>query len=211
MAINIKLFRDYFSEHPTPAADVLPKQFEPAFAGWEFEIESGDIIDPEGNQMHGRTLLENLASEGGGEFRIQLILRPVPQGQSRQQLEAREVLASRETISDEAIREAIEKLRRLELEAKMPFVALRFFRDRHLNGDHQLFQALKDRGVLSLSKTENPNDPDHPVTTIRANRENALVKEVYERPREGHAQGPSRRRIQVQGPPLSQMILADRR
>jgi len=211
MAINIKLFRDYFSEHPTPAADVLPKQFEPAFTGWQFEIESGDIIDPDGNQMHGRTLLENLASEEGGEFRIRLILRPVPQGQSRQQLEAREVLASRETISDEAIREAIEKLRRLELEAKMPFVALRFFRDRHLNGDHQLFQALKDRGVLSLSKTENPNDPDHPVTTIRANRENAMVKEVYERPREGHAQGPSRRRIQVQGPPLSQMILADRR
>jgi len=211
MAINIKLFRDYFSEHPTPAADVLPKQFEPAFTGWQFEIESGDIIDPEGNQMHGRTLLENLASEGGGEFRIQLILRPVPQGQPRQELEAREVLASPETISDAAIREAIEKLRRLELEAKMPFVALRFFRDRHLNGDHQLFQALKDRGVLSLSKTENPNDPDHPVTTIRANRENALVKEVYEKPREGHAQGPSRRRIQVQGPPLSQMILADRR
>ena len=75
----------------------------------------------------------------------------------------------------------------------------------------KLFRALRDRGVLSLSKTENPNDPDHPVTTIRANRENALVKEVYERPREGRPQGPARRRIQVQGVPLSQMILADRR
>ncbi len=211
MAINITLFREYFSEHPTPAADVLPKQFEPAFAGWEFEIESGDIIDADGKRMHGRTLLENLVSEEGGDFRIQLVLRPVPQGQPRPQLEVRDVRASPETISDEAVREAIEKLRRLELEAKIPFVALRYFRDRHLNGNHQLFQALKDRGVLSLSKTENPNDPDHPVTTIRANRENAMVKEVYERPREGLTQGPSRRRIQVQGPPLSQMILADRR
>jgi hypothetical protein len=211
--VNIKSFRDFFSEHPTPAPDALPKQFERAFAGLQFEIESADILDANGNPVHGKKLLENLASEKGG-FRLKFIWRPFRQGKQPEESEAPEapeVFRPAEAISDARIREAIEKLRRLELEAKLPFVALRYFRDRHLNGDHQLLRALKERGVLSFSKTENPNDPDHPTTTVRANRDHPLVKQVYDRSGEDQPQGRTRRRIQVQGLPLSQMITSDRR
>lgn len=310
---DIKQFRDRFSQHPPPPADVLPKLVEQAFGGrLRFEIESADIVDPAGTPLHGRKRLENLADEGR-EFRVTLTLRPVAtldettrlkidydegwadaeddatlrrfykrclkrhggeggvltvgqaldifselvevEGMTRKKLieefivdqieeaeaftvvqlpssyenavssssvaaasssVAREpeplvAVGSARTVSDEAIRQAIEKLRRLELEAKLPFVALRYFRDRHLNGDHQLLRTLRDSGVLSFSKTENPNAPDHPVTTIRANRAHPLVREVYEKAHEGRPQGPARRRIQIQGTPLSQMIVADRR
>ena len=106
-----------------------------------------------------------------------------------------------------------------EAEVEMPFVALKFLRDKLLPSidanwtqeaeDRQAnIKAAIDRRLLLTSKVPNPTAPQFPTTAVRVNRDDPLVQEVL---RELSAFDEGFAPVPIRGKPLSQTVLEDRR
>jgi hypothetical protein len=99
------------------------------------------------------------------------------------------------------------------------FVALKYFRDQFLPSHDPFWidprirrqivlQDAIEAGLLLTGKVENPKPPHFPVTTVRLNRSNGMVREIL-----GAASGigPSFYPVVIRGAPLSETILENRR
>lgn len=106
-----------------------------------------------------------------------------------------------------------------EAEVEMPFVALKFLRDRLLPSVEaswtqkpELRQtnvaAAIERRLLITSKVPNPTAPQFPTTAVRVNRAHPLVQEVLKE-LSGFEEGFSP--VAIRGRPLSDTVLEDRR
>ncbi len=195
-ATNVRAFREHWEKHRTGInSESFFSDFGSVFAGLQFEIETGEILESDGRtSIHGKMLLENLSSDEN-DFRIRFTLKPskkplrpkvvampvaqVIEGEvdeTATEIEAQIAIDTDAPLSDEIIEGALRKL--FELEARLPWVGLKYYRDNHLK-DFRLFMALKDRNLLTFEKCANPAKKEFPVTTVKANRHHPLVKKIY--------------------------------
>ena len=119
---------------------------------------------------------------------------------------------SEDAAASQEMSALIEELRRAE--AKLPFVGLKWFRDKVLPASGHDFAAEPERirrllhtaieqNRILTSQVPNPNEPSRPVTAIRENRTplRPLVPEQREHFRP----------IRIRGGSIAETVLADRR
>lgn len=110
-------------------------------------------------------------------------------------------------------RALIEEL--LRTEARLPFVGLKWFRDRVLpESDHEfagnpqriraLLNSAIEQSLILTNQVPNPNEPSRPVTAIRVNRSHPQMQPAA-------AEGDRFRPIPIRGGPIAETVLADRR
>lgn len=116
--------------------------------------------------------------------------------------------------SAQAQRTLIEELRRTE--ARLPFVGLKWFRDKVLPesshefaGDpariRRLLNSAIEQSLILTNQVPNPNEPSRPVTAIRVNRTHPqLQPPAPERRERFHP-------IPIRGGSIAETVLADRR
>ncbi len=74
------------------------------------------------------------------------------------------------------------------------------------NQARELLNFASDAGIIVLTKTPNPNNPEFPSTTIKLNRQHPVVHRAL-----GSGRPPAFRPIKIRGGPLSEDIIRDRR
>ena len=116
--------------------------------------------------------------------------------------------------SAHALRALIEELWRTE--ARLPFVGLKWFRDKVLpesshefagdpEGIRRLLNRAIDQSLILTNQVPNPNEPSRPVTAIRVNRTHPqLQPPAPERRERFHP-------IPIRGGSIAETVLADRR
>lgn len=106
----------------------------------------------------------------------------------------------------------------LQAESTLPFVALKWFRDQclpergpawthHPAARHNLLRRAIEESLVLTGQVSNPNNPEHPTTTVSVNRHHPKVRGVA-------MQQTSRARFQpveIRGEPLSKTVLDERR
>ena len=116
---------------------------------------------------------------------------------------------------DPEMRDLLRTLGRAE--ATMPFVALKWFRDQYLpeHGDewaahpaarHQTIRRAIDESLVLKSQIPNPNNPEHPTTTVSVNKHHPKVRGIMT-----EQNTPRFRPVEIRGEPLSKTVLDDRR
>ena len=103
-----------------------------------------------------------------------------------------------------------------EAERSREFVGLKWFRDQYLTvqgcdwardprTSGALLRRATEQRLILTSQVPNPNDPLHPVTALRVNRRHPRFETST-------AQRPARfERIRIQGGPIADTVLGDRR